>query len=200
MTRFTALVVLALAAACGHKAQPGAQATVSARATADMIHAVIAADRHAYTKQVVNRLTVAHEVTVVDPVHDTRARFAASESWRNDHASLPLPAQMLRLGAAQVAKARAGVTYTLLSSWPINDQNRPQTEVEKTALARLEKAPEPVYMRETLGDGHFLTAVYPDVAVVEACVRCHNHHPESPRTDFAVGDVMGALVIRIPID
>ena len=28
---------------------------------------------------------------------------------------------------------------------------------------------------------------------------CHNNHKDSPRTDAEVGDVMGAIVIRIPV-
>lgn len=173
---------------------------VSARRTADMVHAVIAADRHAYTVHVVNRLTVAHRITVVDPLSDGEARFSASESWRNEHASLPLPAQMMRLGAERVAEARAGIHYGLLSPWPINDQNRPKTEAERAALSRIAETRAPSYAHEALGDGYYLTAVYPDVAVADACVQCHNEHPESPRTDFEVGDVMGGVVIRIPIN
>ena len=42
--------------------------------------------------------------------------------------------------------------------------------------------------------------MYADVAVAEACVDCHNYHKDSPRSDFEVGDVMGAVVIRIPMD
>ena len=42
-----------------------------------------------------------------------------------------------------------------------------------------------------------LVAVYADVASVQACVACHNAHPESPRRDFALGDVMGGVVVRV---
>jgi hypothetical protein len=41
--------------------------------------------------------------------------------------------------------------------------------------------------------------VYPDVAVAPACVTCHNAHKDSPRTDFEMGDVMGGVVVRIPL-
>ena len=42
-----------------------------------------------------------------------------------------------------------------------------------------------------------LVAVYADVASVEASVACHNAHPESPRRDFVLGDVMGGVIVRI---
>jgi hypothetical protein len=30
-------------------------------------------------------------------------------------------------------------------------------------------------------------------------VTCHNGHKDSPRTDFKEGDVLGGVVLRIPI-
>jgi len=50
---------------------------------------------------------------------------------------------------------------------------------------------------ETLGDRKYFTAIYPDVAVAQACIQCHNEHKDSPRSDFAMDDVMGGVVIRI---
>jgi hypothetical protein len=42
--------------------------------------------------------------------------------------------------------------------------------------------------------------VYPDIGVAPVCVACHNAHPDSPRDDFKLGDVMGGVVIRIPVE
>ncbi|MGH8865829.1 MAG: c-type heme family protein, partial [Burkholderiales bacterium] len=39
----------------------------------------------------------------------------------------------------------------------------------------------------------------PDKAVAEACVTCHNNHKDSPRSDFKLNDIMGGIVIRIPL-
>jgi hypothetical protein len=30
-------------------------------------------------------------------------------------------------------------------------------------------------------------------------VSCHNDHKDTPRTDFKLGDVMGGVVIRVPL-
>ena len=57
----------------------------------------------------------------------------------------------------------------------------------------------PFYGTETLGGVDYFTAVYPDVAIEDACVNCHNAHADSPRHDFEVGDTMGGVVIRIPL-
>jgi hypothetical protein len=56
------------------------------------------------------------------------------------------------------------------------------------------------YTTETLGGKKYFTAIYPDIGVAPVCVACHNAHPDSPKTDFRLGDVMGGVVIRIPVE
>ena len=159
---------------------------VAPKDVADAIAAVVAADRAVYAREVVNRLAATEKV------------ITASEHFRDDKA-LPLPAQMLRMGAAEVKKGPAGVSYALLSPWPINRRNGPVTEAEKSGLPRVVATGQTLYVEETLGGRRYLTAMYPDTAVVEACAGCHDRHEDSPKRDFKVGDVMGALVVRVPL-
>ena len=56
------------------------------------------------------------------------------------------------------------------------------------------------YTEEILGGQKYFTAVYADTAVAPVCVSCHNDHKDSPKRDFKLGDVMGGVVIRIPVD
>ena len=55
------------------------------------------------------------------------------------------------------------------------------------------------YGEEELGGTKYFTAVYADTAVATACISCHNEHKDSPRTDFKIGEVMGGVVIRVPL-
>ena len=174
-------------ASCGADRPSSGQGGLEPRFVADALHAVMEADRTVYTKMVVNRL------------QNEEGVIKASEHFEEDKA-LPLPAQMFRFGAERVAESGAGFSYSLLSLWPVNKQNEPRTEVEKAGLKAVAKDPtEPYYAEETLGGTSYLTAVYPDVAVAPACVECHNDHKDSPRSDFELGDVMGGVVIRIPL-
>lgn len=154
---------------------------------ADALHAVMESDRTVYTKNVVNRLQNVENV------------IKASEHW-NDEKALPLPAQMFRMGAEMVTSKNAGFTYALLSEWPVNKQNAPKTEVEKKGLRFIaENLDKNFYSDEDLGGTKYFTAIYADKAVAPACVKCHNEHKDSPRTDFKEGEVMGGVVIRIPV-
>jgi hypothetical protein len=44
-----------------------------------------------------------------------------------------------------------------------------------------------------------LQAVSADKAVSQACIGCHNAHPDSPKRDFKQHDVMGGMLISIPL-
>ncbi|KAJ54419.1 hypothetical protein ACMU_18500 [Actibacterium mucosum KCTC 23349] len=154
----------------------------------DLLHLVMSSDRTVYTRMIVNRLAVQEKV------------ITASEHFEDDKA-LVLPAQMFRFGAEMVAEETDEFTYSLLSLWPINKQNAPTTDMEKEGLEYIAANPgENFYGEEELGGTTYFTAVYPDIAVAEACYACHNDHKDSPKTDFQAGDVMGGVVIRIPMD
>ena len=72
--------------------------------------------------------------------------------------------------------------------------------MEKEGLQFIADNPgENFYGTEALGGVTYFTAVYPDVAVSDACTSCHNDHKDSPRADFELGEVMGGVVIRVPI-
>jgi len=190
MKRFVLSCLVTLGAvpvltSCQNKEQGGGG--VEPKMMADALHAVMESDRIVYTKQVVNRL------------QNEEGVIKASEHWKDDKA-LPLPAQMFRMGAEMVAEKKVGFSYSLLSMWPVNKQNKPKTELEKTGLKFVaDNKGQNYYGEETLGDTKYFTAVYADTAVAPACVKCHNEHKDSPRKDFKLGEVMGGVVLRIPL-
>ncbi|MFK8050846.1 MAG: DUF3365 domain-containing protein [Halioglobus sp.] len=153
----------------------------------DWLHLVMASDRTVYTRLIVNRLQNKEKV------------IKASEHFEDEKA-LVLPAQMFRFGAEMVGEKTEDFSYSLLSEWPINSQNAPRTEAEKVGLSYIaENKGENYYTTEELGGKTYFTAVYADNAIAPACVSCHNEHKDTPRTDFKIGDVMGGVVIRVPI-
>jgi len=169
--------------ACGSSETTG----ISPQIMADSLHSVMEADRTVYTKLIIGRLAKDEKV------------IKASEHWKDEKA-LVLPAQMFRYGAERVAEKGAPFSYSLLSEWPVNKQNKPKTNIEKKGLQFIAENPgKNFYAEEDLGGTKYFTAVYPDVGVAPACVSCHNKHKDSPRTDFKLGEVMGGVVIRIPL-
>ncbi|NOR69747.1 MAG: DUF3365 domain-containing protein [Methylomarinum sp.] len=162
-------------------------AEITAQTMADAIHDVIEADRAVYADLVVNRLAIEEEV------------IEASEEY-HENSALPLPAQMLRTSAEKVRDKKSGFSFSLVSPWPINSQNKVKTDAEIKGMNAILKSPaKNVYSEETLAGKKYFTALYPDIAVSNSCVSCHNNHKDSPKKDFKVNDVMGGIMIRIPL-
>lgn len=153
---------------------------------ADYIHAVIEADRDVYTRHVVERM-------------QSKGIVVASENWVEKN-TLPLPAQFLLESGRLVAKKGTKIRYRLISLWPINKQNAASTEFEETGLGTFITQPNRPYVGfAELEGGRYFQAIYADLAVTQACIGCHNAHPNSPKRDFKPNDVMGGIVISIPL-
>ncbi len=176
-------------AACNEEKVAEAPTGIDPKVYTDSLFAVMKADRTNYTKLIIKRLGPAGS-GAIKPI----------EEWEDHDNGALLPAQMFRAGAEAVAEMTDEFTYSLQSTWPINKQNAPKTPMEKEGLDYIVANPgENFYGTEELGGKKYYTAVYPDVAVAAPCVTCHNEHKDTPKTDFKLGDVMGGVVIRVPL-
>lgn len=161
--------------------------SIPAEKAAAYIYAVIKADRTLYTTEIVNRL-------------QAKGITAASEHWEQENALL-LPAQFLQHSGKLAAENGSGVRYRLIGLWPIYKRNAPASDLERNALESLQKNPNlPVTGIVASGQKQYFQAIYPDLAVSQACVDCHNGHLLSPKRDFKLNDVMGGIAITIPLE
>ncbi|MDF0665447.1 MAG: DUF3365 domain-containing protein [Nitrospira sp.] len=152
----------------------------------DYIYSVLSADRTFYTVHVVERM------------RGTGA-IKSSEKWRLENA-LPLPAQFIQESSSLAELTGSKVRYRLISLNPINKQSGPRTEFEQKALEAVMAHPEQPYkgfVKE--GGGRSFQAVYADQAVSPSCVTCHNADPRSTRRDYKLNDVLGGVLISIPV-
>lgn len=186
--------VVACAGGGGSQAGGGG---IAPEVVVDYIHTVLLADRTAYTKHVVNRLTKLEGREKADGVVPAEA----TEAWQQAN-GIPLPAQMFRLGA-EIAVENGDFTYGLISPWNINDNQAPKTEFEQMAMDKVIETGEPYKDYQEIGGQRYFSGLYPDNAVAEACVTCHNEHPihkeRYPDKVFQMGDVMGGVMINLPI-
>jgi hypothetical protein len=153
---------------------------------AEHVHAVIEANRTIYTTHVVEKM-------------QAKGIVQAAEHWKHEDA-LPLPAQFLMETGRSTAEKGSGVKYRLVSLWPIYVWNAPSTDFERNGLEAVSKDPERPYTGFVKsGQERYFQAIYADTAVSNTCIECHNNHPNSPRRDFRLKDVMGGIVITIPV-
>lgn len=158
---------------------------VSAEKVATFIHAILEANRNNYTDNVVVKLQ--------------KDGIEAHEHWK-DERGVPLPAQYLMESGRLVSLKNLNFSFRLASLTPIYVWNGPNTDLERQALAAVQHDPtRPHYGFIKKNGIRMFQAVYADRAVSQACVDCHNAHPNSPRRDFALGDVMGGIIITFPV-
>ncbi|GAB1724054.1 MAG: DUF3365 domain-containing protein [Nitrospira sp. CR1.1] len=164
----------------------GRPTCIEAGAVAEYLHSVIQADRTFYTTDVVERMQM-------------RGIAFAAENWR-ETSRLPLPAQYLLETGRLVAAGRNGLQYRLISNWAINTKNRPMTDFERAGLTEILVNPDQPYTAVTAEGGTpVFQAIYADKAVSQSCIGCHNAHPNSPKKDFKPQDVMGGILLTIPL-
>ena len=190
--------------ACGGGSAPTASVPdgIPPEQVVDYVAATARGARTAYVKHVVNRVT---ELEGEPVERDGAVVDANSTEFWQDEDGIPLPAQMFRL-ASEVTSAdelAGGFTIGLISSWNINDAHSPKSDFEKEAIKEMEETGAPVKRIQEIAGQRFMTAMYPDKAVAEACVTCHNTHPihteRYPDKVFALDDVMGGVVINLPL-
>ena len=156
------------------------------RVVADYLHAVLQADRTFYAQHVVERMEA---MLIVN----------ATEKWREDR-TLPLPAQFFKESSRGLQVRGKPFRYRLVSLWPLNQENAPESEKERQALGQVMTYGEVTEQEIVLEKRRYYQAIFPDRAVSRACVNCHNSHEDSPKRDFKLNDIMGGLEILIPLD
>ena len=183
----TLIVVLGYWGMSSGAKDSGTQGGIPVEKVADYIHAVVQADRTFYTTQVVERM-------------QAKGIVSAAENWRETN-TIPLPAQFLNESNRLSGIARAGISYRLISLWPINKKTGgPKTEFEHRALQESLQHPDQRYSEVVmLGGEGYVQALYTDKAVSQSCVGCHNSHPDSPKKDFKLNDVMGGMLVTVPL-
>ena len=148
----------------------------------------IVEDRKQYTKNIIGKL----KKDGVVEVHPNR-------NYAEIDGGIPLPATFVQ-EVSSVINEKGVYSYDLLSKWNINKEKGLSTDFEREAFDYLFSEKGKVFSRFMVhNDVYTLRYVTPDIAAVGACVSCHNAHEDSPKKDFKLGDVMGVLVVNIPI-
>ena len=184
---FTFVTILLFGSSLSLEAASNSSKGIAPETVSDYLNAIIRADRQVYTTDIVKRM-------------QDQGIVLAKEDWKDKNA-IPLPAQFLHYSSKIVAESGSGIRYRLISLWPIYRKNGPATPFEREGLEELLKNPDAPQRGEVAtGKMKFFQSIYADKATSQACVTCHNTHPLSPKRDFKVGDVMGAIVITIPLE
>lgn len=124
--------------------------------------------------------------------------LAFSEHWADPEVVAgPLPALFLRGVAEELHASDVPLGLYLGSDFPIESSNQFQGK-QADAFSLMRESLEPQFLydeltKETIG-------MYPDIASAPACVSCHNEHERTTKSDWELGDLMGATTWSYPGD
>ncbi len=162
------------------------QASHSILKTAEVATLQIKEDRQ-YAEDVIGKLKI--EVPEVHP----------NSGYTGSYDGIHLP-DTFEQGVSNAIDKKRLYSYALLSRWNINKENGLNTDFENEAFDYFLRNEGKVFYRFMEYNGNYtLRYATPDIATADACVSCHNSHEESNRHDFGLGDLMGMLVINIPV-
>lgn len=120
------------------------------------------------------------------------------EDWQDDDVEAgPLPALFLRGVSSSIRKSDVPLGLYLGSDFPINASNKFQGK-QADLFIKIKEDQKPQHFYEE--DQKLYTSMFADLAVAAPCVNCHNDHKSTTKTDWKLGDVMGATTWQYPSD
>ena len=157
---------------------------------ADEISTLASGIRAYYADNVIARLQAA----------DGQAVY--SENYREVHGGIPIPATLsIELGALfDNAHSDGRIAYEFLSDYPFAKRlAKPLDSFERQAIQYFRENPQRHSYTELRGNGLGRSSYRLATPVVmrQACVTCHNAHPDSPKRDWKVGDVRGIQEVTV---
>lgn len=123
-----------------------------------------------------------------------------TEHYRDQPGSIPIPATMTLDLAEFMSQRDETIDTRLLSDFPFPQRaDRLLTEFDQQALAMMREAGRDEYYRFEMQAGGKALIFATPIRMQPTCTACHNNHPDSPRRDWQVGDVLGIQVVTLPV-
>lgn len=137
---------------------------------------------------------------VIGPVTETDGKAVPVHNYGEVKGGIPIPAT-LSIELGEVIGQRGGnIAYRFVSDFPFKGRTDHHLNAfELNALANLRASADPNDSVSAIGGSILEREIRMAVPVVmgTGCISCHNTHPESPRTDWKVGDVRGIQSVTI---
>ncbi len=130
-----------------------------------------------------------------------RAGVSVTHDYKSKDNALPLPATLTIDMGHYLSQVDGGTQVRLYSDLPFpwRAGERELDSFQKQALTHLKQQPEKPFVREEVMNGQRVLRYAQADRMLSGCVACHNHYEGSPKTDWKVGDVRGALEVVLPV-
>jgi len=125
--------------------------------------------------------------------------MTVTHDYKNIEGSVPLPASFVKDFGSYISPKNENYKVNLYSDKPYLWRKEKKLDAfQKSALASLRKNPDkPVTAIDIVNGKKVLRYARADV-LKKSCLGCHNSYQGTPKTDWKVGDVRGALEVSLP--
>ena len=120
------------------------------------------------------------------------SRVSTVHNYRQVPGAIPIPATLsIELGKL-ISSHNSALKYRFISDLPFRGrETHPMDAFETAALATLRADPKATVIDYSGSIFDRTVRIVSPVTLGQACVNCHNSHPDSPKKDWKVGDVVG---------
>lgn len=163
----------------------------------------------------VQKTSIANAKIISNILTETRAYYAAnvikdvqsqglkvSHDHRADNHTIPLPVTMIHDITQSLSIER--VNLRLYSAYPFpwrSQLSGIHSEIDQQIWQQLNALPDNASIQFTQQDGQrILRYSTANLVTNQTCVNCHNSHPDSAKTDWQQGDLIGVLEVITPIE
>ena len=128
--------------------------------------------------------------------------IVVTHNYDSTEGAIPLPATLSMMLGDRISQRGAGGYVRLFSDYPFpwRTDGGPKDDFQVEALIRLRQSPTAPFFRFDEIDGSPVMRYATADVMRPSCVECHNTHPESPKTNWEVGDLRGVLEVTVPLD
>ncbi len=150
--------------------------------------------------QSLNELRAFYGAQIVARVRD--AGVEVTHDYAAKKGAIPIPATFSIEFGKHIGNKIPGMRVRLYSDYPFpfRTDGGPRDSFEREALIALRKNPDMPYYRFEDFEGRLSLRYAAAVHMGKGCVACHNTHPQSPKTDWKVGEVRGIQEIIRPLE
>lgn len=146
---------------------------------------------------------VDHVQSVYD-LKTTDIPMAEQSSSMLEQGELPLPIAFILDLTERIKSKNSGAQIRIYSDEPFTGrygEREVLTDFERRALVYFRTHPQDLSFTEVVSTpkGREYRYARPEV-MAPSCVNCHNTHPDSPKHDWKVGDIRGALEVIQPLN
>ncbi|MBL4798503.1 MAG: DUF3365 domain-containing protein [Oleispira sp.] len=127
-----------------------------------------------------------------------------THDYKNIPNAIPLPATLSMALGERIGQHQSGAKTYLYSPFPFPWRDKESqaifddTFADDAWQALNERPDQPYYSFEDYNGQPAIRFAIAD-KMREACISCHNNHPQTPKNDWKIGDVRGVLEVILPM-